>query len=85
MQRKSTPTFSELVKAELVSARMNHVDNITTYHEAYAVILEELDDLRHEIFQKQSQRSNAVLLKEMVQIATRAQRCAEDLGLVRAI
>jgi hypothetical protein len=69
------------VSAEIVKARAKH-RNIRSAHEAYAVILEELDEVWAEI---KAQRYNPQqLLRELVQTAAMCQRAAEDLALAEA-
>lgn len=72
--------FAEKVAEELVKARCKHKD-MKCAHEAYAVILEELDEAWDEI--KSQRFQPAVLLAELVQVGAMAQRAAEDLGLIR--
>lgn len=73
--------FAELVETELLSARKRYV-NINTYHEGYAVILEELDEFWDECKRWPKSHNTAVMLQELVQIAAMAQRMAEDGGLL---
>jgi hypothetical protein len=74
--------FPEMVNAELCLARSLHPPR-ASLHEAYAVILEELEEFWSEVKKKKSQRSSFLLLEELVQVAAMVQRAAEDLGLVR--
>ncbi len=48
-------------------------------HEGYAVILEELDELKAEIFKKFSERDNDKMHKEALQVATMAIRFIVDI------
>jgi hypothetical protein len=50
---------------------------MTTPHEAYAVILEELDEFWDEVRKKE--HCPEKMLRELIQIAAMAQRAAEDL------
>lgn len=77
-----TPKFAEQVALELAKAREKHGD-IKSAHEAYAVILEELDEVWDEV--KSQKWDRAQLLKELIQVAAMAQRAAEDLGLTSKI
>ena len=77
--KDETAAFLELVEFELSKARAGH-GPMTTQHEAYAVIKEELDEFWDEVKAKKFNREEA--LGELVQIAAMAQRAAEDLGLV---
>lgn len=74
-----TTTFRYLVEVELQRARMKHSQPIHSKHEGYAVILEELDEVKQEVFHGKSRLS---LTDELVQVAAMCQRMAEDLRLV---
>lgn len=74
-------TFADLVADELTKARALHAD-MTNCHEAFAVIYEELDEFWEEVRKKSRLRTDAAMLKELVQTAAMCQRAAEDLGLV---
>lgn len=50
-------------------------------HEAYGVILEELDEFWDEVKKKQSLRDKANMKKELIQVAAMAVRAIADLGL----
>ena len=58
-----------------------HFPPMNSIHEAYAVILEEVDELWDEARKKPDVRDQANLRKELVQIATMAWRTALDLKL----
>lgn len=73
--------FAKIVRAELISAREKNKP-MNSAHEAYAVILEELDEFWEQCRLKRAERSNVVMRMELVQIAAMAQRAAEDLGLI---
>jgi len=73
-------TFQKQVRVELTSARKQH-GNINSLHEGYAVILEELDEFKEEVWKRSAKRNKANMLKELIQIAAMAQRVAEDCGL----
>lgn len=72
--------FPQLVKAELAAARAGH-DPIHSLHEGYAVLLEEVDEFKVEVWKRRSKRKKAEVLAELVQVAAMAQRVAEDLKL----
>lgn len=74
--------FLYLVEDELVEARDQHPRPMHTPHEAYAVILEELDEFWDKVRAKQHDPRN--MLKELVQIAAMCYRAAEDLQLLEA-
>lgn len=71
-------TFDQAVADELKRARSKHKD-IQSPHEAYAVILEELEEFWDEVKAQVWDRSKMV--KELVQVGAMAQRAAEDLKL----
>lgn len=71
------PLFPALVASELTDARIKH-GNQRSLHEAYAVILEELDEFWDVV--KRNGTNNAAL-SELVQVAAMCQRAAEDLRL----
>jgi hypothetical protein len=72
--------FPELVAVELASARRKHAP-MASAHEAYAVILEELEEFKAEVFKRRAMRSWDDMLTELVQTAAMCQRAAEDLNL----
>lgn len=76
-------SFTKLQKDELTRARNMYGYNIANAHEGYAVILEEMDELKEEVWKKPANRDPRKLLNELVQIAAMAQRMAEDLGLLK--
>lgn len=73
-------TFAQLVAEEVARARATHAP-MHSAHEAFAVILEEVEEFKEEVWKKQAQRDPYRLLSELVQIAAMAQRAAEDLSL----
>lgn len=68
------------VAAELAHARSNHAP-LNSAHEAYAVILEELDEFKIEVWKKTRARDRAAMRAELIQLAAMAVRAIEDLGL----
>jgi len=74
--------FPELVKIELACARASHGPQ-ASLHEAYAVILEEVDELWDEVKKKRQNRSQGKILGELIQIAAMCQRAAEDLKFIQ--
>ena len=73
--------FNEMVAKELARARSRYGD-INTYHEGYAVILEELDEFWDQVRLWPRTHSATVMLRELVQLAAMAQRVAEDSNLL---
>jgi len=68
------------VLRELARARMRHAP-LNSLHEAYAVILEEVDELWDICRQKAEDRQPVATRKELVQIAAMAFRAAIDLHM----
>lgn len=79
MARPTAP-FWQAVQAELARAEQMHAP-IHSVHEAYAVLLEEVEELWDEVRKKPGARSPARLVEELVQIAAVAWRAARDLGM----
>ena len=71
--------FAYLQATQLSKARAKHGD-MKCQHEAYAVILEELDEFWQEVKAQKFDKENA--LKELTQVAAMCQRAAEDLKLL---
>ena len=71
-------SFETLVKDELMNVRKNHGKQ-SSYHEGYAILLEEVDELWDEVKKKTNNRNHLDTLKELVQIASCAQKMAEDI------
>lgn len=73
--------FAE-VAAELEQARTNHVP-LNSAHEGYAVILEEVEELKSEVFWGRKTRSDEKWVQEMkkeaVQVAAMALRFLLDI------
>jgi hypothetical protein len=72
-------TFPDYVQKELVKARAKHPRAFNSMHEGYAIILEEIEELKLEIFKKQENRNRLDTLTELVQIGAMVQRLAEDV------
>lgn len=73
-----------LVADELKRARKLHAPYHSS-HEAYAVILEELDEYWDEVKKKGENRNREAMCKELIQIATTAIRAMSDLNLIRKL
>ena len=54
--------------------------NFHSMHEAYAVMLEELDELWEQVRKKPQDRDPEVIYKELIQIAAMALRTVTSLG-----
>lgn len=80
-EKKIETLFPNLVAAELISARSKNAP-FNSAHEAYSIILEEIDEFWDEVKKKRAERDRTTMLLELIQIAAMAQRAAEDLGFV---
>lgn len=72
--------FLDMVETELAKAREKHPTPFHNGHEAYAVILEELDEFWDEV--KAQKHSKEKFLKELIQVAAMCYRAVEDLKLI---
>lgn len=70
----------QYVRAEIDRARGLH-DPMSSAHEAYSVILEELDEFWEEVKKKREKRDPDKLFKELIQVAAMCVRAATDLHL----
>lgn len=66
------------VEAELAEARLKHAP-LNSLHEAYAVLLEEVDELWDECRKRRSERNKENIRKELIQIAAMALRTIIDV------
>lgn len=64
------------IKSELTTA-MRHYPNFASYHEGYAFLLEEVDELWKEI--KSKRQAKALIYKEAKQVAAMAMRIMFEL------
>ncbi len=71
-------TFADLVERELRVARQEY-DPFDNPHHAYAVILEELESFRLQVFKAKCHRDPFIMAQELIQVAAMARRAAEDL------
>lgn len=70
--------FAADVAKELQSARQNH-GPLQSLHEGFAVLLEEVDEFKAEVWKKARDRDPTRSYEELVQIAAMARRIAEDV------
>lgn len=68
------------VENEVAAARLRHAP-MQSVHEAYAVLLEEVDEFWAEVKKKREQRDRAKMRDELTQVAAMAVRAIGDLGL----
>jgi len=71
--------FAARVERELASARSLHPKPIASLHEGFAVMLEEFEEFKAEVFKKASSRKMDLILHELIQAAAMCQRTAEDV------
>jgi hypothetical protein len=71
-------SFLGQVEQELHRACMKY-PSLHSLHEAYAVILEEVDELKAEVWKKDEARDHDAIRSELVQIAAMCARTEEDL------
>lgn len=72
--------FLELVATDLAKARAKHKGGMHSPHEAYGVILEELDEFWDLV--REQKPDKAEMLEELVSVAAMCNRAAEDLELI---
>lgn len=72
--------FLTAVQEELIRATALH-GPLNSAHEAYAVILEELDEFKAEVWKRTAARDPAKMREELIQIAAMCARAAADLKL----
>jgi GTP1/Obg family GTP-binding protein len=70
--------LSEEIKNEVVKA-MNKWPKFNSLHEAYSIILEEVDEVWDHVKVKQNLRETDLVRKELVQVAAMAIRSILDL------
>lgn len=75
-----TGTFLSGVADELAIAQSKHPP-LHSAHEGFAVILEEVDELKAEVWRKPAERNKTALRQELIQIAAMCARMAADLDL----
>lgn len=73
-------SFEQLVNEMVVAIRLKG-RRCNSWHEGYALILEEVDELWEEVRKKTSKRNLPGSLTELVQISALCQIMAEDLKL----
>lgn len=72
--------FSMLVKDEIERQGTLFNRPVASMHEAYSVLLEEVDEFWDEVRKKPAARVRADVLKELIQIAAYTSRIAVELG-----
>jgi len=77
MDTDTTSLFGEMVNQELKDARKFHPSSFHSAHEGLAILQEEFEELKAEVFLKN--RDDERIKKELVQLATMCRRFYEDL------
>lgn len=72
-------TFQALVNRQL--KRLKAKRRVASAHDGYALLLEELDEFKTEVWKRSKLRDRRNMVSELSQIAARAQVIAEDLRL----
>lgn len=67
--------FLRAVALEEIRARATHGD-FASLHEAYAVLLEETDEFKAEVWKKRGERDGLAIYCELVQIAAMAMKAS---------
>lgn len=70
--------LTDMLLYELSRARKHH-SRFNSAHEGYAVILEELDELKEEVWKKSADRDVGQMRREAIQIAAMALRFALEV------
>lgn len=74
-----TNLFTDAVRAELARAIDGHGRDYASDHEAFAVLLEEVEEIKAWVWRKRTERDRRAMLEELVQIAAIAQKWGEQL------
>jgi hypothetical protein len=73
-------SFVSQMADELAVAQSKH-QALHSAHEGFAVILEEVDELKAEVWKRGSQRDFEAMRRELIQVAAMCARMAIDLDL----
>lgn len=74
--------FLTRVSRELERARQVNPKDMNSFHEGYAVLLEEVEEFWDEVKKKRQKRDPAKMLEELVQVAAMTMRIVLDRGLL---
>lgn len=84
MNERKRAVIAEAVAAEIAQAEAKWGKGYASAHEAYGVLLEEVDEFWDEVRKKRAHRDRRLIVKELVQVACVAQRYAvqvlEEVG-----
>jgi hypothetical protein len=70
---------ADLVVNELLRAKQNHPRPFSSFHEGFAVILEEVDELKKEVWESKAGTDPSRMREEAIQVAAMAMRFIEEL------
>ena len=76
--------FADIVAERLRLARLNHRP-LSSAHDAYGVLMEEVCEFFEEVKKKREIRDRVGMLNELLDIAVVCQRAAEDLRLLTEV
>lgn len=68
-----------MIAREVERAEREFGKGYASAHEAFAVLLEEVDEFRDEVWKKRARRDRVRMVRELVQVACVAQRYAAQL------
>lgn len=77
METYTTSEFGDMVESELDRARDKHSTDMVSAHEGLAVILEEFEEFKAEVFRQKVDQE--ALIAELVSTAAMCRRMYEDL------
>lgn len=72
--------FEERVREEVERAQRDHGRDYASDHEAFAVLLEEVEEVKLWVWRKRNERDCRAMIGELVQIAAVATKWAEMLA-----
>ena len=78
--REELIQISDAIREECCQAMESHGRH-NSFHESYAVILEELDEFWDIVKQRREKRDTTAARKELIQVAAMCMRAIHDLGL----
>jgi hypothetical protein len=76
---ESDQEVEKLVRDEIARAVSAHGEHFATDHEAFAVLLEEVDEIKAWVWRKRRERDRSAMVRELVQVAATAQKWAASL------
>jgi hypothetical protein len=80
MSTNNLDIFLTAVRAEVERAQAKHAP-INSLHEGYAVILEEIEEFKDEVFKQTKARDTENIRTELIQSAAMCARCFTDVAI----